>query len=183
MSSIKEAADLFLKEFGIIELLEEYGQSVVTGSYDLDLMIKKELDINLIVEELTSEKVFELLKRLALRTECIKVNYQNRATPETTIRVYGHWINLQQIGEDDWELDIWVLTRKENTKQDKFGAAIKEKLTQENREIIMTLKKHVDKYPRKPRLYSYIIYEAVLDHGIVNLESFLSYLHRLEVEE
>jgi hypothetical protein len=49
---IKNEADVILHEKGLLALLRSFGRPHVSGSYALDLMTWRDLDIYLVVEEL-----------------------------------------------------------------------------------------------------------------------------------
>ena len=56
--TIVTEADRLLYEYGLLEIVAEYGIPFITGSYALGLMTRRDLDINLETEKITEEDFF-----------------------------------------------------------------------------------------------------------------------------
>ena len=61
---IRKEADELLNKYQVVEALSKYGQVKFTGSYELDLMYKRDIDISLINDNLTVENFTRLGKEL-----------------------------------------------------------------------------------------------------------------------
>ncbi len=57
---VRNEADEILYSKGLLELLNKYGRAELTGSYPLQLMCKKDLDISLVNAKLEADEFFEL---------------------------------------------------------------------------------------------------------------------------
>ena len=58
--NIKKEANEILNEKGLFSILAAYGKVNISGSYSLDLMTWKDLDIYLEAENITKKKFFKL---------------------------------------------------------------------------------------------------------------------------
>lgn len=79
---IKKEAESLITKFNRIEIISKYGELNSTGSYKLDLMYKKDINISLVNDDLSVQDFTELGKELIYILETPSVYYRNtRITP------------------------------------------------------------------------------------------------------
>src|SRR5215208_97296 len=80
---IKSEANLILNDKGISELLKLYGTPHLSGSYSLDLMTWRDLDIYLETNTITKEEFFLLGSKIAVALEPVKMSFRNEKIAKT----------------------------------------------------------------------------------------------------
>jgi hypothetical protein len=176
---IRKEADEILYDKGLFNLLNQYGIPHITGSYDLELMTWRDLDIYLENNTIPEAEFFELGKKLCALFQPVKMSYRNERKAETHGLPKGlYWgIYLGDERSGAWKIDIWTMKSPELQQRIKFCTDIKGRLTEETRKAIMEIKSECWKNPGYRRSFlSTDIYRAVLDHGIGGMTDFQNYL-------
>jgi hypothetical protein len=176
---LKEEAHVLLYGQGLHPILQSYGEVHHAGSYALDLMTWRDLDIFLEVEDLSLLPFFELGGRINEALQPVKMNFRNELAGGTTGLPYGlYWgICLGNESAGAWKIDIWAVESPECSRLLEYGDRLSEQLTEEARPAILEIKAACRKDPGYRRSYhSGDIYSAVLDHGIRNTKAFYHYL-------
>lgn len=172
MNNLKTSGNKILNEEGLLEILNTLGKVQIVGSYDLDLLIKPDIDIAIGGEEYDIEKYFSACTEIAKRIKPIRIKYidqsvaQFDAFPFDTGYFLG--INLKRDGIN-WSIDGWVFTREIFEERVAYHNEIKERLNEENREILMNIK---DLIYNNPNYRSVDLYKAVLFDEVESLEEF-----------
>lgn len=176
---IKKVADYLLYEDGLFDFLKNYGEVQIVGAYDTDLMMHGDIDLYVINSNLDREKSLEafhkLLKGANYRGYLFfdHVNYRTK-----DIYPHGFCIGLRKDVEGEkFNFDIWFLRERLSDKE-KYHQNIKKRLNDENREIILELKKY-----RKDKgldIPGVVIYEAVLDNNVKTIKEFKRYLKTIK---
>src|SRR5690349_10994341 len=65
---VKQHADALLQEAGLIARLQNHGEVLFTGSYAIDLMLNRDIDLYVVHPELTEERVLDVLRSLILQS-------------------------------------------------------------------------------------------------------------------
>jgi hypothetical protein len=180
--SIKKEADQILYEQQLLSILSDYGKPYVTGSYAMDLMTWRDLDIYLQTDTIQEEEFFSLGARINHQFKPVKMSYRNERigrTPGLPAGLYwGIYFGNERKGA--WKIDIWAIGEKECSERVQFCEKLSDRITGENRHAIMEIKSSCWTDPSYRKSYtSKDIYEAVLENGIRNVESFKKYMHRL----
>src|SRR5437870_923595 len=84
-STIKSEADVILYEQGLFEILQCFGTPHISGSYSLDLMTWRDLDIYLEVENIAETDFFSLGSKICAALSPEKMSYRN----ERIAKSYG----------------------------------------------------------------------------------------------
>lgn len=188
----KEAQDV-LKTLDLINLLSSYGKPEVIGSVALELMTWRDIDIEVVVENLShnilAEVVSNLLKKSFRRLDFAVIDNrvrfgQNSKTPKSLyigMKYFGDDIpNDQLLGANPniWKIDIHFLLEQDSQGKQKTNE-IRKKLTKDNRKIILEIKDQVAMNPKyRKEVFSVDIYQAVLDENVKNLKGFKEYLKK-----
>lgn len=174
---IRNEANDLLNALGLMKILNQYGQPYVHGSYSLNLMTWRDLDIYLEDNEMSVFKFFDLGKDLANSLNPSKMNYRNEwngVSPHLPRGLY--WGINTTILNNDWKIDVWALESTQfKQKQEQF-AALQSKINETNRPIILALKNYLHRHPDyRKKFFSVDIYEAVFE-GIKSTEQFSLWL-------
>ena len=176
--AIKKEADTMLHEKGLLALLRSFGTPHVSGSYALDLMTWRDLDIYLEVEELNESRFFSLGGQLASLLMPVKMSFRNETIAKTPGLPEGlYWgIYLGNERKGAWKIDIWAVLTAECKRLLDYCAAIQGKLNEQKATQILAIKSRCWQDPEYRRSYSSMdIYTAVLDEGIRDMEGFERY--------
>lgn len=176
---IHEEADQLLYNKGLLKILKKYGTPQVTGSYDLDLMTWRDLDIYLEITDMSPAVFFQLGRDLVELFDPVKMSFRNEKSgrnKELPLGLYwGIYLGNERSGA--WKIDIWAVETIELKRLLSFTDQIREKLTNENRLKILEIKSRCWKDPGYRRSYnSADIYSAVTDYGISSLSEFETWL-------
>jgi hypothetical protein len=176
---IKNEADDILYRQELLAILSNYGVPHITGSYALNLMTWRDLDIYLQNEYMNEVEFFQLGAEINKKYQPVKMSYRNEKITQTKGLPLGlYWgVYLGNERKDAWKIDIWAVNENECQRLLKFCDDIASKLTPLNKQVILTIKSNCWQDPEYRRTYtSGDIYEAVLGKGITSLEEFRTYL-------
>ena len=180
--SLKKEADEILYEKNLLEILNTFGQSHVSGSYALDLMVWRDLDIY-VEADVSSQKVFfEMGFRISSLLNPVKMSFRNELvgkTPGLPRGLYwGVYLGNERAGA--WKIDIWYIGADECKRLMRYCDDIAQRLNPEKRLQILHIKSKCWLDPAYRKSYSSAdIYTAVLDYGIFDIEGFREYLQNV----
>ncbi len=175
IQSRKEEADRLLYEYGLLEILREFGNPHIIGSYRMDLMSWNDLDIDIENDHMSLESLYQLTEYIVKAFHPIWYEAKEEHD-ENGEAVWFHGFETMITGEL-WNVDLWFLSRREIEKAESFCDKIAEKAAQspEVKENIMNIKQEL----QERHLYSFDqytsmdVYKAVLEYGITNTNDFL----------
>lgn len=176
---IRQEADSILNEQGLLSILKSFGIPHVTGSYALNLMTWRDLDIYLESENISEEDFFKLGASINNRFSPVRMSYRNERINKSEGLPEGlYWgVYLGDERKGAWKVDIWAMDAKQCKERLKFCNDIEAKLTDESRQIILSIKSQCWQDAAYRKLYSSNdIYKAVLKEGIKDMEGFREYL-------
>src|SRR3989344_2525844 len=110
---IKEQADRILKESGILDILKDYGEIIIGGSYALDLMLRPDLDLFVITQEHDWNKVLKIsadIMRSKYFRELAFVNwidFKDKNIDTLKGYYFQPWVALE---DQLWKMDLWLIT-------------------------------------------------------------------------
>jgi hypothetical protein len=181
-SFIKNEADEILFAKGLMNLLSEFGQPQISGSYTLNLMTWRDLDIYLVADEISNLDFFKLGGKLNDFFNPVKMSFRNELIANSRGLPHGlYWgIYLGNERRGAWKIDIWAVSTTEFNRLIKYCADIKQQLTTSNISIILAIKSQCWQDPEYRRSYTSMdIYKAVLEHNVSDVQSFKTYMeHR-----
>jgi hypothetical protein len=176
---IKEEAGEMLHQRGLLDILNSYGKPYVSGSYALDLMTWRDLDIYVATELIDGQRFFQLGNELCKALSPARMHFRNELISKTDGLPNGlYWgIYLGNEREGAWKIDVWAVCDEECDRLIKYAGAIREKLNVDSRDVILSIKSQCWQDPEYRRNYSSTdIYDAVLTHGVRDLQGFWQYL-------
>ncbi len=177
-STIKSEADGILYENGLMHVLNKFGKALVSGSYFLELMTWRDLDIYLANDEMDVNSFFELGKELALCIKPSKMNYRNELIGHTEHLPLGYyWGCYTFIYSNDWKVDVWVISSEDFARRELEIHELKSKIDVMQRKAILKLKNRLYSHPLyRKKFFSVDIYNAVIEDSIYNEDDFTNWL-------
>jgi hypothetical protein len=172
---IKKEADELLSGKGLLGVLKQFGDPHISGSYSLDLMTWRDLDIYLEADDLTESRFFELGEKIVSILQPVKMSFRNERIAHTKGLPAGlYWgIYLGNERAGAWKIDIWAVDSEQCKRLLDHCKVIHDQLTEENRNYILDIKSQCWQDPEYRRSYSSRdIYTAVLQKGITTIEEF-----------
>ena len=178
--SIRCEADKLLEETGLRKLLSQYGHVHVAGSYLLQLMTWRDLDMYVEAEEVVSVRdFFALGGRIAELLRPTKMFFDNNILAGRELLPRGlYWgIRLGDLSQGAWKIDIWMVDTKTCRELLGYIDQISQRLTPQSRQQIMSIKSEFCQHPRYRKNFSgTTIYQAVLEDGVTTSDEFFGYL-------
>jgi hypothetical protein len=172
---LRQAADAVLRDLGLDERLRELGDPVLVGSTALGVMVAQDIDLTVIVQRLdqsAASAVAHLGAELALHPEVHQVRLRDDTGRWNTDPAYPDGLYLG-IGYADWSLDLWFVDEPERQPDLSHLETLLPRLTAANRELIITLKTSLATTPSPgPKVPSFEVYRAVLDHDVTTRAEF-----------
>lgn len=183
---IKKEADEILYEKGLIDVLNSFGTPHIHGSYALDLMTWRDLDIYLQVDAVSESDFFMLGGKICAIFKPVKMSFRNELiakTPGLPAGLYwGVYLGNERAGA--WKIDIWAVSTSEFQKLAEYTGKIMQKLTASGISHILKIKSQCWRDPEYRRTYnSTDIYKAVLEDNVTNITEFKNYLEKEKLKE
>lgn len=175
--NLRHDADALLKESGVLEFLSRYGRVAIHGSYDLDLMVDGDIDIDVVQPRMTKQISLKALNQL------IKKDYfRGYLYYDFTSHFYPGFPPYYYVGLKTrfrgrkWKIDIWLMPTRTG-RYESLAKYIKKNLTPEIRGLILKLK-HQAK-TRGLEISGYRVYMAVLKKGVKNLAELQKVINKI----
>lgn len=177
--SLRAEARAILGKHRLRSLLAQYGSPVVTGSYALDLMTWRDLDIYLIVKNYSEQHHFELGSELARCFRPFKMTYRNtvrrgdqRLPKGWYWGVYTDWL----FGKT-WKIDLWAIGEHQAAKHQRTLDTLSKWIDKEKKIAILHIKDHYCRHQLYRKAFTSIdIYRAVCREGIETIPEFAEWL-------
>jgi hypothetical protein len=177
-ASIRAEADRLLGS-GLRDVLSQFGEVRVIGSYSLRLMAWRDLDIEILQNEPGRRAFFDLGYRIA---ECLlptRMHYRDETVAQTPGLPAGlYWgVYLGDERKGAWKIDIWSVDRQQADATEARARRLQAALSPDVRRAIIAIKAQVWSDPGYRRTFSsQDIYDAVLSFGVRDLEGFREFL-------
>ena len=178
---IRREADKILHQKGLLSLLKRYGTPHVAGSYVLQLMTWRDLDIYLEADEIVEARFFHLGGQIASILCPVRMHFRNERIGQTEGLPRGlYWrVYLGDERRGDWKIDIWTLDGGQYQQALAYEADLARQLTPETRLSILRIKSQCWQDPGYRRSFSsQDIYRAVLEEGVTSMNEFEMVLNR-----
>ena len=180
---LRAEATAILGEGGLYDLLQTFGRVVVHGSYELDLMVWRDLDIYLCPSPSTAtfqlSGFFELGARVAEVLPAHRMHFRNElAAPTDGLPKGLYWgVHLREEPYGPWKIDIWAIDAGELARLTEYQQSVARRLTPESRRVILEIKSLLFNHAEYRRGFgAREIYDAVLSSGVQDVAGFAAYL-------
>ena len=176
---LRAEANEILDLKGLRSLLEAYAPISVVGSYALQLMTWRDLDILMDAPGITVADFFELGRRVTTLLSAWKMFFTNNRD-HNQIPCGLYWgIRLGDIKTGAWKIDLWAFDSEQYSTKIQECKHLHRRLTSVNRVTILRLKSRLWNDPRyRDTITSQHIYDAVLDHGVQSLDDFWVHMEK-----
>lgn len=172
---IRQEADRLLSHTKLLDLLAQFGDVDLGGSYAYDLMVDRDLDFGVSVKEITPDFRAKVVSIFAKQPWSYSVNMTDRVNFEPLSNLSaprGLFIGLTvPFPVERWNIDIWFIV-SDTLPKDTLAELIK-KATDEQKQTILEIKYELMNSGKKQKgVTSAEIYKAVLLRGIGSAEDF-----------
>lgn len=171
----KNEANRILYEFGLLNILQKFGNPHIVGSYRMDLMTWNDLDIDVEYDNMSLEKLHELTDFVlhVFHPTWYEAKEEQHSAGES---VWFHGFETMITGEL-WNVDIWFFSKSEIEEAERFCDKVQRCISQNPncKKAILDIKTAL----QKENLYgchafsSMDVYRAVLEENILTPQAFL----------
>jgi hypothetical protein len=183
-SALQAQAAEVIEDLRLIPLLRTVGEPSHTGSSALGLMVARDIDFTTLVPTLDRARIFDVGRELVLHHRVRRSSFRNDTGHWNVDPRYpdGLYWMIEYVADPDieWTLDLWFLRHGTTQFDLEHMRTLPARLTPDIRAAILRIKEAVAAAPAQPRDPSYVIYEAVLDHGVRTPEEYAAYVVRAE---
>lgn len=173
---IQEKADTFLKESGLMDILQKYGKVTIVGSYKMKVMSWNDLDFYIDIDS------FDYKKYHDMAIEIISIFHPVRFDGIQDVEKKQLFLGFEiDSAGERWNIDIWWKEKVEIENAIEFAGILMQQMEQkpELRVAVMSIKQELiskklyglDK--AKMHYHSKEIYDAVFNRGILSAEQFM----------
>jgi len=157
---VKREAHELLCKTELIRFLSKHGKVFIWGSYKLDLMMSRDIDINIVDKDSSKEKTIDILNSLIRENKFRGYIFYDFVKRRKKGFPKGYYIGLKtRFKGYKWVIDIWFL-KQTDQESDKLLKNVKKNLNKERKLKILELKHQCIK--NKLEIRSHLIYKAVL---------------------
>jgi hypothetical protein len=183
--TLQAEAHTVLADLDLVRLLEAVGRPVLVGSAALGLMVWRDIDFNVMCDELDVDRIFTAVRPLAVHPGIYRLRFANEfgpfnptGQPEDDGYYWGvHYFAGGTLAGNRWKIDLWFLPEGSPRPEVTLIERCARELTPETRLAILRIKDEWYQHPAyRHTVLSVDIYAAVLDHGVRTPAAFASYL-------
>lgn len=158
----KADAVALLAQTNLIDILKKYGEVIILGSYEYDLMWGADIDIMVISRD-TRKSSLEALNQVVEAKLAQKYEYGDFVTFKREKRPESYILNLiLPFNDRKWEVEIWFFNKIPDN-QKEINDLMKTKLNEKNKLAILKIKEKRERTGlTKYSLSSVDIYKKVL---------------------
>ena len=179
---IKSQADKILKESGIVEILQSYGEVKIGGSYALNVMLRPDLDLFVITNKHDWNKLLNIQSKI-MKTKYFRefdfvnwIDFKEEVSDFMPGYYFQPWV---PIDDQLWKIDVWLFT-PEYDKSAGTTEHFKNLLSNadESKRIAILAIKEAMRQGKKyiEGVHGKLIYKAVLENGVTTLKDFEEFL-------
>lgn len=179
---LREEATSLLHNEGLLSILTAFGKTRVIGSYTLDTMTWRDIDISMILpDEQDVGLFFEIGKRIATKFQITKMSYSNHFIRNFPGFDHGlYWGTMLRYNKQDWKIDIWGYGENDfNTHMADFDA-LHTNIKHADRTSLLRIKHAISQRPdyRGDVYNSMAVYKSVLTENISSVAEFDEWIKR-----
>ncbi len=179
---IREEACNLLNNEGLLTLLEQYGTTRVIGSYTLDTMTWRDIDISMILpNEHDVDLFFDIGTKIAKKFQVTKMSFSNHYIRNLPGFDHGlYWGILLLFNEQEWKIDLWGYGETDfRTHMEEFDTLHKD-IQNADRTSILRIKHTISQRPdyRGDVYNSMAVYRSVISDNVTTFEEFNRWIER-----
>ena len=181
--ALQSEATEILNKLNLLDFLSKFGNAKVIGSVALGLMTWRDIDIDMVVDELKEEDYFQVAQYLFSNPEVKRLILSDNRVLSEKLKAQGIpesmylGVFVKANGDDEWKIDIRFV-KDSLVRAEKYIDEIKSKLNDENKKIILEIKNVICAHPKyiNKEIFGVDIYNSVLEGKVKNLDEFREYL-------
>ena len=174
-SQLKFEAEKLLEKTKILNIIKKFGDIKLTGSFSYDLMTWRDIDICLIINELSKDNVFSIASEIGKIDSVGSIYYRNEYVMRTEGNPLAIFLCIELFLKDNikWKIDILISSEQVvNSVIDK-SKFITDKLNDSYRKSILEIKYELTNLSEyRQTIKSTDIYDAVLNHNVKDIEEW-----------
>ena len=181
-ASLRREADELLARTGILGLLREYGRPHLSGSYSLQLMTWRDLDIYLELDTPDAGQFIALGARIGQALRPRRLSFTDHLSfPSTEVLSGLYWgIRTDELSRGGWKIDLWGVSPEVCAERLAHCNGIAGRLTPRIRAAILRIKGEVCRLPcYRDSVTSQDIYDAAFA-GVDSTAGFWDYLEAVQ---
>lgn len=180
--SLRNEASNLLNHEGLLSMLSSFGTTRVIGSYTLDTMTWRDIDISMKLPDAQDVGLFfEIGKRIATKFHVTKMSYSNHFIRNFPGFDHGlYWGIRLDYAKREWKIDLWGYGETDYEAHIADFDVLHSQLQQVDRTVILRIKHAVSQRPdyRGDIYNSMAVYRAVLTEKVASLEEFNRWIER-----
>ncbi|MFW6039138.1 MAG: hypothetical protein ACOC9P_01530 [bacterium] len=172
---LHQEADHLLHERGVLEILRRFGKPHIAGSYALNLMTWRDLDIYLEAPAIEVVDFLELGRQVAAVLRPWKMSFTNHRDFPATEPLVGlyYGLRLGELSRGAWKIDLWALDGATCVTALEPTQSLAAALTPTRRTAILRIKSDLWNHSEyRKTITSQMIYDAVIEHGARSTTEF-----------
>ncbi|MFO7973842.1 MAG: hypothetical protein R6V12_04330 [Candidatus Hydrogenedentota bacterium] len=187
-TALHNEAELLLERSGLGAILRGYGKVHFTGSYALDLMAWRDIDVQLVLFEMWDplDAFFALGHQIAKLRGVFHMTFDNhlrRPAPHLSAGLYWGIRMIDPDTDAEWNIDVWAVDDAHAQQNDGLMQRIRAALDDDARRRLLDFKHaFLTKDGRTLPFSSTPLYEAVLFEGLRDEPAIRAYLRQRGVE-
>jgi len=167
-SPLKREAEAIIADLGLLEVTRQHGRAEVVGSVALDLIVKLDIDIHLLVDTPDLLAVTDRVYHRLLDHPCINEVRISDYRADGGVKI---GIDAHRGPSGAWSIDIWITDRAETTAFE-YTRNLLGRLTPAHRSAILAIKRAYHARGELRDGISHRIYDAVVDKGVRSEDEF-----------
>lgn len=174
-SAIKQEADVLLYDIGLAPTLSKYGKVFPTGSYAMDLMTWRDLDIYLDIEHVDKNRMYDLVHEMAALLQPFWLEAKSMLDNPEPGFPHGYFIGMETrlVGSNVWNIDLIVMALQDILQaQDEMNQRMC-KINPVTRKVVLELKNHPH-YLKN--FFSTDVYDAVINSSVRSVDELERWL-------
>lgn len=185
--AVRAEAEGVYRDLRLDEVLGEVGAPTVVGSAALGLMVRRDLDVDVVCERLDEAAVAAVAEagsRLATHPRVRVVTFRNdrgawNEEPDAYPDGLYLGVECRAVSGAVWNLDVWFLDEPERQPSSAHLTTLRPRLTDETRAAVIEIKRAwADRTEYGTTVRSYDVYRAVLDDGVRDPAGFETWVAR-----
>lgn len=181
-SLLRNEASQLLNNEGLLTLLQSYGDTRVIGSYTLDTMTWRDIDISIkLPHERNVMFFFDIGESIARDFQVAKMSFSNFFIRDFPKFDHGLYWGIQLLyAEHEWKIDLWGYGETEYDNHMSEFDELQAQLKQVDRQAILRIKHVISQRPdyRGDVYNSMNIYQALIEDRITSVEEFDKWIER-----
>ena len=181
-SQLRNEASQLLKGEGLLTLLQSYGDTRVIGSYTLDTMTWRDIDISIkLPHERDVLLFFKIGESIAREFQVAKMSLSNFFIRDFPKFDHGLYWGIQLLyAEHEWKIDLWGYGETEYDNHMSEFDKLHEQLQQVDRRATLRIKHAISQRPdyRGDVYNSMNIYQALIEDSITSVKEFHKWIER-----